>query len=108
MENVALWGERDISHSSAERVVLPDSCLALDYILNIFSHIIEGLRVFPERMFQNIESSFGWYSASASSWDWSTKAWPVKMLIRSFKPMLAAVGKSKRTFGTFFDRPPDD
>ena len=59
MENVALWGERDISHSSAERVVLPDSCLALDYILSIFSHIIEGLRVFPERMFQNIESSLG-------------------------------------------------
>ena len=59
MENVALWGERDISHSSAERVVLPDSCLALDYILSIFSHIIEGLRMFPERMFQNIESSLG-------------------------------------------------
>ena len=59
MENVALWGERDISHSSAERIVLPDSCLALDYILSIFSYIIEGLRVFPERMFKNIESSLG-------------------------------------------------
>jgi len=59
MENVALWGERDISHSSAERIILPDSCLALDYILNIFSRIIEGLRVFPERMMENIESSMG-------------------------------------------------
>ena len=59
MENVALWGERDISHSSAERIVLPDSCLALDYILSIFSYIIEGLRVFPERMFKIIESSLG-------------------------------------------------
>jgi len=59
MENVALWGERDISHSSAERIILPDSCLALDYILSIFSRIIEGLRVFPERMFENIESSLG-------------------------------------------------
>jgi adenylosuccinate lyase len=59
MENVALWGERDISHSSAERIILPDSCLALDYILSIFSRIIEGLRVFPERMFENIESSMG-------------------------------------------------
>ncbi|MBO20560.1 MAG: adenylosuccinate lyase [Chloroflexi bacterium] len=59
LENVALWGERDISHSSAERIILPDSCLALDYILSIFSHIIEGLRVFPERMFANIESSRG-------------------------------------------------
>ena len=59
MENVALWGERDISHSSAERIILPDSCLALDYILSIFSRIIEGLRVFPDRMMENIESSRG-------------------------------------------------
>ena len=59
LENVALWGERDISHSSAERIILPDSCLALDYILSIFTRIIEGLRVFPERMYANIESSMG-------------------------------------------------
>ena len=59
LENVALWGERDISHSSAERIILPDSCLALDYILSIFTRIIEGLRVFPERMYANIESSKG-------------------------------------------------
>jgi adenylosuccinate lyase len=59
LENVALWGERDISHSSAERIILPDSCLALDYILSIFSRIIEGLRVFPKRMMENIESSRG-------------------------------------------------
>ena len=59
LENVALWGERDISHSSAERIILPDSCLALDYILSIFSRIIEGLRVFPDRMMENMESSRG-------------------------------------------------
>ena len=59
MENVALWGERDISHSSAERIILPDSCLVLDYILSIFTRIIEGLRVFPERMYANVESSRG-------------------------------------------------
>ena len=59
LENVALWGERDISHSSAERIILPDSCLALDYILSIFTRIVEGLRVFPERMYANIESSMG-------------------------------------------------
>jgi adenylosuccinate lyase len=59
LENVALWGERDISHSSAERIILPDSCLATDYILSIFSRIIEGMQVFPERMLENIESSRG-------------------------------------------------
>ncbi len=59
LENVALWGERDISHSSAERIVFPDSCLALDYILNIFDRVVSGLRVFPDRMWANMESSRG-------------------------------------------------
>lgn len=59
LENVALWGERDISHSSAERIILPDSCLALDYILSIFTRIVKDLIVFPERMWANIESSRG-------------------------------------------------
>ena len=59
MENVALWHERDISHSSAERLILPDACLALDYILDLFSHVIKGLKVYPERMFRNMESSHG-------------------------------------------------
>ena len=59
LENVALWGERDISHSSAERIILPDSCLALDYILSIFTRIIKDLRVFTDRMWANVESSRG-------------------------------------------------
>ena len=59
LENVALWHERDISHSSAERVILPDACMALDYILDLFTGIIRGLRVFPERMMANIESTRG-------------------------------------------------
>jgi len=59
LENVALWGERDISHSSSERIILPDSCLALDYILSIFTRIIKDLRVFSDRMWANIESSRG-------------------------------------------------
>ena len=59
MENVALWHERDISHSSAERVILPDACLALDYMLDMFTFIMRGLLVYPERMRRNIERSFG-------------------------------------------------
>ncbi len=59
LENVALWGERDISHSSAERITLPDSCLATDYILNLFAGVISSLRVHPERMWENIESTRG-------------------------------------------------
>jgi adenylosuccinate lyase len=59
LENVALWHERDISHSSAERVVLPDSFLALDYMLDRFGWLSEGLEVKPERMLRNLESTHG-------------------------------------------------
>ena len=59
LENVALWGERDISHSSAERLILPDSCMALDYILDLFTGIVEGMRVYPKRMLQNMELTRG-------------------------------------------------
>ena len=59
LENVALWHERDISHSSAERVVIPDAFLALDYMLDRFAWLIEGLVVRPERMRRNLESSHG-------------------------------------------------
>jgi adenylosuccinate lyase len=58
-ENVALWHERDISHSSAERVVMPDASLALDYMLDRFAWIVEGLVVYPERMRANIDASHG-------------------------------------------------
>ena len=59
MENVALWHERDISHSSAERLTIPDSCLALDYILDLFTGVMRGLRVYPDRMWSNMESTSG-------------------------------------------------
>jgi adenylosuccinate lyase len=58
-ENVPLWHERDISQSSAERIVIPDSFLALDYMLDRFAWIAEGLVVYPERMLRNLESSHG-------------------------------------------------
>ncbi len=59
LENVALWHERDISHSSAERVVLPDSTIALDYMLDRFTWLAEGMVVHPERMLRNLEASHG-------------------------------------------------
>jgi adenylosuccinate lyase len=59
LENVPLWHERDISQSSAERVTIPDSFLALDYMLDRFSWIVEGLVVYPERMRRNLDASHG-------------------------------------------------
>ena len=59
LENVALWHERDISHSSAERVVLPDSSIAIDYMLAKMTSLIEGLVVYPERMLENLNATRG-------------------------------------------------
>jgi adenylosuccinate lyase len=61
LENVALWHERDISHSSAERVVIPDAFLALDYMLDRFTWLVEGLVVHAPRMRKNLDASHGLY-----------------------------------------------
>jgi len=61
LENVALWHERDISHSSAERIILPDSCILLDYMLDKLRDVVERLQVYPERMRQNLALTKGLY-----------------------------------------------
>lgn len=58
-ENVSLWHERDISHSSAERIIIPDTTIALNYMLNRFSNIVKNLTVFPENMKRNMNATFG-------------------------------------------------
>jgi len=59
LENIALWHERDISHSSTERIILPDSCLVVDYVLYLFTYIMKGLQVYPEHMRENLEVTRG-------------------------------------------------
>jgi len=59
LENIALWHERDISHSSAERVVLPDSSIATDYMLDKMASLIDGLIVYPDRMLENLQATRG-------------------------------------------------
>jgi len=59
LENVALWHERDISHSSTERIVFPDATLVLDYMLTLFTGVMDRLTVFPEHMKENLERSYG-------------------------------------------------
>ncbi len=59
LEDVVLWHERDISHSSVERIILPDACLALDYMLRTFARVMDGLDVFPERMRRNLDNAGG-------------------------------------------------
>ena len=59
LENIALWHERDISHSSVERVIIPDSFITLDHMLRRFTRIVRGMVVYPERMLENLERSRG-------------------------------------------------
>ncbi|MCS6885658.1 MAG: adenylosuccinate lyase [Acidobacteriota bacterium] len=59
LENIALWHERDISHSSVERVILPDSCILTDYLLTKTEHLIDRLKIFPDRMLKNLYATQG-------------------------------------------------
>ena len=63
LENVALWHERDISHSSVERIIFPDSCTLLDYMLVTLAKLVEGLVVYPENMKRNLKQSLGLWNS---------------------------------------------
>ena len=63
LENVALWHERDISHSSVERIIFPDSCTLLDYMLSTLTRMIDGLQVYPENMKRNLGLSLGMWNS---------------------------------------------
>jgi adenylosuccinate lyase len=65
LENVALWHERDISHSSAERIILPDGCTLLDYMLALMTKLVRGLQVYPENMRANMDKSRGLFASQA-------------------------------------------
>jgi adenylosuccinate lyase len=63
LEDVALWHERDISHSSVERIIFPDSCTLLDYMFSLLTRLIEGLNVYPENMKKNLALSLGMWNS---------------------------------------------
>jgi adenylosuccinate lyase len=63
LENVALWHERDISHSSVERVIFPDACTLLDYMLSLLTRMMDGLLVYPENMKRNLGLSLGMWNS---------------------------------------------
>jgi adenylosuccinate lyase len=63
LENVALWHERDISHSSVERIIFPDSCTLMDYMFSLLIRLMEGLRVYPENMKKNLGLSLGMWNS---------------------------------------------
>lgn len=65
MENVALWHERDISHSSAERIILSDGCILLDYMLALLAKLVRGLQGYPDNMCANMEKLRGLFASQS-------------------------------------------
>src|SRR5437867_90081 len=63
LENIALWHERDISHSSVERIIFPDSCTLLDYMFGLLIRLLDGLKVYPENMKKNLDLSLGMWNS---------------------------------------------
>jgi adenylosuccinate lyase len=63
LENIPLWGERDISHSSVERVIIPDSTILIDYTLSKFTHVLKNLLVYPENMKKNLQRTGGLWNS---------------------------------------------
>ena len=92
-ENVALWHERDISHSSAERVIVPDSTTLVDYLLQKTANLIDTMFVYPERMQANLESTGGWCSADSCCSIWSSMAFRARTPTARCRPTRCAPGR---------------
>jgi adenylosuccinate lyase len=104
-ENIALWHERDISHSSVERIILPDSTILVDYMLSKMSAVIGQMRVFPERMMRNLESTQGLIYSGQLLQDLIEKGMPRDDAYKAVQENAMAAWESD---GSFHDRVVDD
>ena len=102
-ENVALWHERDISHSSAERVILPDATIALNYMLNRFGNIVKNLTVFPENMKRNMDSHFGLIYSQRVLLALIDKGLARETAYDTVQPLAMQAWESQTAFRTFVD-----
>lgn len=102
-ENVALWHERDISHSSAERVILPDATIALNYMLNRFGNIVKNLTVFPENMKRNMDSTLGLIYSQRVLLALIDKGLARETAYDTLQPLAMQAWESQTAFRTFVD-----
>jgi adenylosuccinate lyase len=98
MENVALWHERDISHSSAERIILPDSTILLDYMLDKLRELVTGLQVYPDRMLQNLGLTKGLYCSQSLLLALTRKGAERKSAYEAVQRAAMKTWKSNQTF----------
>lgn len=97
-ENIALWHERDISHSSVERVIFPDSTILIDYMLGKMTQIVSEMRVFPERMMRNLESTHGLVFSGQLLQDLVEKGMPRDDAYKSVQENAMAAWESETSF----------
>jgi adenylosuccinate lyase len=97
-ENVALWHERDISHSSVERVILPDSTILADYMLSKMAALVSQMRVFPERMLRNLESTKGLVFSGQLLQDLVEKGMPRDDAYKALQENAMAAWESETSF----------
>ena len=97
-ENIALWHERDISHSSVERVILPDSTILIDYMLAKMIQLVGDMRVFPQRMLRNLESTQGLVYSGQLLQDLVEKGMPRDEAYKSVQENAMAAWESESSF----------
>lgn len=107
MENVALWHERDITHSSVERVVIPDSCILLDYILALMTDVLDHLLVYPEQMKQNLDSTRGLIFSQSVLLALTTKGMKREDAYRVVQSAAMEVWQSHQDFKTLLKANPE-
>ncbi|MCR8846467.1 adenylosuccinate lyase [Paenibacillus sp. SC116] len=97
-ENVPLWHERDISHSSVERVILPDATMLLNYMLNRFMNIVKNLTVFPENMKRNMQRTFGVPFSGRVMTKLIDKGWSREQAYDTVQPLAMQAWEEQRSF----------
>ena len=103
-ENVPLWHERDISHSSVERVIIPDATILLNYMLNRFASIIENLTVFPENMLRNMERTYGLIYSQRVLLTLINKGFPRETAYDRVQQLAMQAWEEQRSFRTLVEK----
>jgi adenylosuccinate lyase len=98
LENVALWHERDISHSSVERIILPDSCQLVDYMLDTLAKVVDGLVIYPDRMLENLAMSRGLYFSQSILLELTKRGLDRKIAYEAVQKAAMATWENKSDF----------
>ncbi|WP_028544355.1 adenylosuccinate lyase [Paenibacillus taiwanensis] len=106
-ENVTLWHERDISHSSVERVILPDATMLLNYMLNRFMNIVKNLTVFPENMKRNMQRTFGVPFSGRVMTKLIDKGWAREQAYDTVQPRAMQAWEEQRSFRSIIEETPE-